>query len=157
MDHKNARATEEIRNLLSAYHYFGDGGMAAEYAELFALDGVLETSGSGTFAGRSVIAEYIAARQAARASHDSRLSQTRHHLATVYVYDVQDNTARANSYFQVLTPYGRDHWGSYRDELVNIDGEWKFARRVVTIDGQSDVSWRAQVPPTSVEGQEEKS
>lgn len=131
--------------------------MSAEYAGLFALDGVLETSGGGSFEGRANIATYIAARQAARATHDSRLNQTRHHLASVYIFDVEGDRARANSYFQVLTPYGCDHWGSYRDELVHVDGEWRFARRVVTIDGQSEVSWRAQVPATSVESHEDKS
>jgi hypothetical protein len=149
MDEESYRASEEIRNLLSEYHFFGDQGMATEYSELFAPEGVLETSGSGNFEGRAVIAEYLAGRHQARTALDGRLNQSRHHLASVYVYDVHDDEARAHSYFQVLTPYGRDHWGSYRDQLVRIEGRWRFARRVVTIDGQSEESWRSRVPQSA--------
>lgn len=146
-----AEITESIRNLLGAYHYFGDHGMSQEYASLFAADGVLETSGSGNYEGREVISAYLQARHDARAALDLRFSKTMHHLASVYIYDVTAESASAFSYFQVLTPLGRDHWGSYRDHLVLEDGEWRFARRIVSIDGHSDVSWRTQVPQTSPE------
>lgn len=145
MNESEVKASEEIRNLLSQYHFFGDQGMATEYAELFAPDGVLATSSGQAYEGRNVIAEYLAARHGARSALDSQLNESRHHLASVYVYQIENDRARAASYFQVLTPYGRDHWGSYRDHLVKIDDEWKFQRRAVTIDGQSEESWRAKV------------
>lgn len=153
MNEVELRASEEIRNLLSQYHFYGDQGMAGEYSSLFAEDGVLETSGSGTFTGRTVIADYLAARHDARLTIDTQLNQSRHHLASVYVYEIDGNTARAHSYFQVLTPLGRDHWGSYKDQLIKVGDEWKFARRLVTIDGQSDSSWRSRVPPTTSEAE----
>ncbi len=146
---QSAVVTEQIRNLLGAYHYYGDQGMTEEYAACFALDGVLETSGSGSYDGRAIIAEYLQARHDARAALDMRVSKTMHHSASVYVFDVTETTASAFSYFQVLTPLGRDHWGSYSDRLILEDGEWKFLHRTVTIDGHSETSWRTRVPSTS--------
>ena len=44
--------------------------------------------------------------------------------------------ARSRCYFQVLMADGLDHWGRYVDELVRVDGEWRFARRRVSVDGR---------------------
>ena len=32
---------------------------------------------------------------------------------------------------------GPDHWGIYRDVVVQADGGWLFSRRVVTVEGHA--------------------
>jgi hypothetical protein len=132
----------QIRNLLSAYNYFGDRSMTDKLAELFAPDGVLETSGSGSLVGRDAIANYLTERHKTRKTIDEGVAYTRHHLATTYVFDVQPQRASAHSYFQVLTKSGIDHWGSYDDQLALSDGTWVIAHRRVSVDGHSATSWR---------------
>jgi hypothetical protein len=49
--------------------------------------------------------------------------------------------ARATSYFLVLTAVGLDHWGTYRDRLVRLEGRWRFAERAAHVEGSAPGSW----------------
>jgi hypothetical protein len=42
----------------------------------------------------------------------------------------------------VLSELGPDQWGEYCDTLVNSGDQWYFERRIVTLDGISETSWR---------------
>jgi hypothetical protein len=42
-----------------------------------------------------------------------------------------------------VTDRGVDHWGRYRDELVDTEDRWRFARRQVRTDGAAPGSWAA--------------
>ena len=41
---------------------------------------------------------------------------------------------------EFITDVGLDHWGRYVDEYRTVDGQWKFARRRVTVDGKNPSS-----------------
>jgi hypothetical protein len=80
---------------------------------------------------------------------DEGVAMSRHHIATTHIFDIEESRASAHSYFHVLTPSGMDHWGSYSDEVVRVDGQWLIAHRRVAIDGHSPTSWRHQLRPWS--------
>lgn len=66
--------------------------------------------------------------------------RVRHHVTPVSVDFGDPGRATAVSYFLTMGRNGPDHWGVYRDELVAVDGQWRFARRVVTVEGHSPQS-----------------
>jgi hypothetical protein len=60
-----------------------------------------------------------------------------HHVTSVLIGDVTTGSATVRSYYAVHTAIGLDHWGRYRDRVVEADGRWRFAERVVTVDGSA--------------------
>jgi hypothetical protein len=76
-------------------------------------------------------------------SFDGRV---RHHVTPVSVEFSNPNQAKAVSYFLTMGRLGPDHWGLYRDVLVTVEGRWRFARRVVTVEGHSPQSPAADHP-----------
>jgi SnoaL-like domain len=136
--------SDAIRNLLASYHFYGDNHLTEAQAGLFAQDGILETVDSGTFRGREAVAGFLRSRHERRDAIDESLRRSRHHLATVYIAQATATSAEVHSYFQLLTPHGLDHWGTYDDSLIHDGNRWLFALRRVRVDGMSAHSWRAQ-------------
>jgi hypothetical protein len=67
-----------------------------------------------------------------------------HHIASMWLDVTSPTSARASSYFTVLTGAGVDHWGTYRDSFVpdpEHDGRWLFAYRFVRTDGVTPGGW----------------
>jgi hypothetical protein len=64
----------------------------------------------------------------------------RHHVSSVLIELTGTDSAKATSYFLALSVARPDHWGVYRDELTRVSEGWLFARRVVTVEGASDIS-----------------
>jgi SnoaL-like domain len=64
----------------------------------------------------------------------------RHHVSSVVIELTDAGGAKATSYFLALSGVGPDHWGVYRDELTRVGQRWLFARRIVTVEGASDIS-----------------
>ncbi|MBK5287426.1 MAG: nuclear transport factor 2 family protein [Acidimicrobiia bacterium] len=125
-------AREQIRDTLARYNDGGDRGKFDEMIECFAPDGVLVIVEGDTHRGRDALREFFAG--VGRTAHPA-LTQLRH-CATNLVLDIDsETTARASSYFQVITDIGLDHWGRYRDRLVKTDDHWLLAERSVKTDG----------------------
>ncbi len=147
-------ARETIRDLIARYNATGDRGRIAEMAELFAADGVLEV-GDRTLVGREAIAEFLSslvepqsalevgadAGGARPDATDRRRALVRHFTATTQVDVVDARTARARSYYEVLTADGFDHCGRYLDEFASVDGQWRFAHRRATTDVAIEGGW----------------
>jgi uncharacterized protein (TIGR02246 family) len=131
-------AYESIRDLLGLYTWSGDRGDAAGVADLFTADGVLDVGDhGGRWEGQQAIAdnlEAVAARIAAAAGAPGRVQ---HHVSSVSIDLDHHDSATVRSYFLVLTATGPDHWGRYRDRVVETapGGRWLFAERVVRVDG----------------------
>jgi 3-phenylpropionate/cinnamic acid dioxygenase small subunit len=90
--------------------------------------------------------EVLAAFRASTQRDERGLLGTRH-VTTNLVVDEgpEEDTARARSYFTVLQarpgfPLQVVVAGGYRDEFRRVDGEWRFADRLVRLDLEGDLS-----------------
>jgi uncharacterized protein (TIGR02246 family) len=136
-------AREEIRGLLAAYAHGVDRGRFDDVAELFTPDGTLEVGNGRHPSGRAAIREFLAGVDSP-GSEGPALAYIRHHVSNVAIDLHGPDTARAESYFFVVTDRGPDHWGRYRDDLVSDGERWRFARRVARTDGATQGSWVGQ-------------
>jgi hypothetical protein len=139
MERWEAVARESIRDLVARYNANGDTGRFAQVLELFAPDAVMDIGGGRTYDGLDEIATIFTGVRD-HVSSSSALTYVRHLTATHQIDLVDQSTATGRCYYQVLTSVGLDHWGRYMDEYRVIEGQWRFARRRVTVDGRSPVS-----------------
>ena len=116
-----------------------DRGRIDELVELFTEDGTLE-AGDAPARGREAIRAFLLQTKAQLASATER-PLVRHHVSNLLIDVVSAGSARAASYFLVLTAERLDHWGRYRDLLVEVGGRWLFQHRRVRTDGYTSDSW----------------
>jgi hypothetical protein len=128
-----------VHKTIARYAHAVDHARFDDAARCFAEDGVLEVIGRTRSVGRAAIAERFAAAGRTLAANASD-AFVRHHVSSVLVDTTDPARAIARSYFLVLTEIGVDHWGSYRDELVPVTGEWLFATRRVRVEGRAGPS-----------------
>jgi hypothetical protein len=130
-------AREAIRDLIVRYNANADAGRFEEAVALFTEDAVIELPGE-TIEGRAAIdAMFRSVRDRFTDSVPAGSTpHLRHFTATLQIDLDGPDRARGRCYYQVLTSDGLDHWGRYVDELVRIDGAWRFARRRVSVDGR---------------------
>jgi hypothetical protein len=131
---------ESVRDVVARYNAFGDSGRMDELIGLFSEDAVMDMGGDALTgrdairqgfldAGRSFVAF------AKRASLPRDLPVLRHYTATHVIDATSPTTATCRSYYATFMAKGPDHWGSYTDELAEIDGRWQITSRQVTVDG----------------------
>lgn len=125
-------AREQIRDTIARYNDAGDRGRYDDMVECFTPDGVLVVVGATEHRGRDELRRFFSG--VGGTAHPS-LTQMRH-CVTNLVIDVESTeSARASSYFQVITDVGLDHWGRYRDRLAPGGGGWRLVERSVKTDG----------------------
>ncbi len=144
MDLWELTARERIRDLLARYTWAGDRGRIAELTELFAPDGVLDLGDhGGRSEGRAAIGDELRAVVDRIATSGTGVGDraapgpVHHHVSSVLIDDLTATTATVRSYYAVHAATGLDHWGRYRDRVVRHDEEWRFAERIVLVDGWS--------------------
>lgn len=135
---------EEIRELIGDYSEAADRGRPGDLAALFLAEGTLEVVGpsfdAGTYNGRAAIVDLLEGNTAKlRETQDTPL--LRHHLATIRIRLLEENRARAESYFLALAEDGVDHWGRYSDRLSRGQEGWRFELRRVIHEGHAPQSW----------------
>ena len=126
-----------VQQTMADYTFCVDTGRLDELADLF-TDECHYVMGTG--APLTNRAEILRRGEEVRAMFRDSPSlggRVRHHVTPVSLDFTDRNRARAVSYFMTLGPMGPDHWGVYRDVLVEVDGRWRFARRVPTVEGHS--------------------
>jgi len=135
-------AREAIRHTISSYTYNADRGRFDDLAALFAVDAVLEVEGIGgaIAAGRDAIRAFYGGVNSDVVT-TAPPGRMQHHVSSVWINVTSPSSARASSYFTVMTGAGVDHWGTYRDELVPDGDRWLFARRFVRTDGVTPGGW----------------
>lgn len=138
------RIREDVRHLVAAYTHAGDVLRVEELAALFVPDGVLEVHGRETARGRAEIVSMLSGHSSIGRPAEGSF-HIRHFVANVLIDEITEDSARARSYFQVLTPDGVDHWGRYRDTFVRHEGEWRFSHRFARVDGIRDGGWYERV------------
>ncbi|HKI99720.1 MAG TPA: nuclear transport factor 2 family protein [bacterium] len=134
----SAQDYAEIQNLYAAYNLCSDAGDAAGYAACFAEDGVLELQPLDV-----VVRSRPALEAYKRQDAESRSGRyRRHHNHSLHLERQPDGTVRGRCYFHGYNgvpgelPVLADA-GVYEDTLVQADGEWLFARRLLRLDATS--------------------
>ena len=131
-------AREAIRDLVARYNANGDAGRFPQVLELFAPDAVMVLPEGVTRTGHEeILSMFTGTRERAQAGTGDGPVLIRHFTATHQVDLVDESTATGRCYFQVLTGAGLDHWGRYLDRYRVVGGQWRFAHRVVSIDGRA--------------------
>jgi uncharacterized protein (TIGR02246 family) len=125
----------DLMDLVARYAECIDSGDAECYAGLFTPDGVLETR-SGTAHGRAEIKAWLQGLfDENRAGTQSRLK----HFLGLPIIRGDGDRATVRTY--VTIPKHLDSGeiminmaGTYLDDCVKLNGEWLFARRVISIE-----------------------
>jgi len=132
MDDGELRTRVGVADLLATYQLLADSGKIRQLSELFAPGAVFENN-TGSFVGPSGVLQFFLD------TKDSFLGAgflpARHHLSSIHVAPRPDGSASTYSCFQFIGTRGLDHWGTYRDEVVEVDGSWRFARRAAIVEG----------------------
>ena len=128
---------EDIRQLLARYNFAIDLGDPDGWAACFTDDGTFECSGlpegnplGGRYQGADALRAYAKTHYATAKGHARHwnwnlLIEGDGETATMQCYLMALNTARP----------GAAGLGIYRDRLVKVDGQWRFAERHITVDG----------------------
>jgi len=134
----DAAVYTEVQNLYAFYNLASDDGNAEAYAGCFTSDGALEIPSIGLHI--KGYAALVAFKEADRARRGQRLR--RHWNSGLYLESVDDHTVRGQCYLHgynaapgevpVLADVGR-----YNDEVVRVDGVWRFAHRLITLESSA--------------------
>lgn len=119
----------EIIDLAHAYNQAVDDHDPTSWVDCFTDDGEVD-SPFGNPSGRDELHRWIS-------GITGNLSDTRHFSANEVVSVDGDRATMRSYYFVVGTtehPPAIGATGGYDDELVRIEGRWRFARRVHTVD-----------------------
>lgn len=135
-------AREAVRDLVARYNANGDSGRIDEVVALFAPAGVLDVMGTA-YTGHAEIRGMFEQAISDIAGGATTPSVVQHHTSTLQIDLVDETSARARSYFQVIMSGGLDHWGRYVDEFGVVDGRWVFTHRRVTVAGATAGGWAA--------------
>lgn len=134
MEEFEIAARVAIQATLSRYTRNVDTGRADDLAGLFAEDGLYDMGGGVVAHGRDAIVPKVEELKTMFATAEG-FGRIRHHTSSVAIEVESPDRARAMSYFCAFAAAGPDHWGTYRDVLVKEDDTWRFASRVVTLEG----------------------
>ncbi|MEO6717589.1 MAG: nuclear transport factor 2 family protein [Novosphingobium sp.] len=128
-------AREAIRDTMAKYNHSGDSLRAEDFAACFTEDGILESARAGGFryASRAEILAWQSAwRDEPKSADTPRGAKlVRHNLTTSRIELTGPDSARARTYWVVMTDVGPDHCGVYTDQFRKVDGEWLIAHRKV--------------------------
>jgi SnoaL-like protein len=142
MDDWEVAARIGVQATLADYAHLVDTGRLEAVAELFTESCHYDMYGGDTSKGMPLTdrAAIVAHAQQVRGMFDGNPNFSglvRHHMTPASVQFPDASQATAASYFLTLGRSGPDHWGRYRDVLVEDGGRWRFARRVVTVEGHT--------------------
>ena len=129
-------ARELVRATVMRYVHLVDTGKLDELVELFTEDATLEAGDLPPATGRAAIRALFLDTRTRLAAATTR-PLIRHHVSSLEVDVLGPASASARSYFLAVTERGPDHWGRYRDRLVQADGRWLFQHRRVRTDGRT--------------------
>lgn len=136
MDAWELTAREEIRDLLSRYTWSGDLGRIDELTALFTPEGVLDVGPyGGRWVGHGEIQAGLMAVVKRLALPGERPKPVHHSVSSVLIDKPTGAGAKVSSYYAVHSAIGLDHWGRYIDTVELHIGKWRFAERVVHVDG----------------------
>jgi hypothetical protein len=131
-------AREAIRDTMAKYNQSGDSLRAEDFAACFTEDGVLDSASPGGFryASRSEILAWQSSWRDKPASAETPRGAkfVRHNLTTSRIEMTGSDSAKARTYWVVITDIGPDHCGVYTDLFRKVGGEWLISHRRVRTD-----------------------
>jgi hypothetical protein len=135
-----------IVNLQGRYLFALDFRDAEAYASTFSEDGVINWA-RGEIKGRKAIHDFLSSGiyDPTKTAEEGRWPAASRHFVTNQVIKVEGNKAKAVTYWFQATNNTADRrtmvlglFGHYEDELVKIDGQWFFKKRVIYNEGLED-------------------
>ena len=117
---------DALRDVAARYCHNFDRGDADGVAELFTEDGVFDPGFPGF--------DPVESREAIRAFVGGMQAGSVHHMVTDLAYDVDGDRATGDVSFIVTAGTAIVTAGRYRDEMVRVDGAWRYRRRVAVPD-----------------------
>ena len=128
-------AREAIRDVMAKYNHSGDSLRAEDFAACFTEDGILESAAEGGFhyASRAEILAWQTSWRSGPPSVETPRGAkfVRHNLTTSRIELTGPDSAKARTYWVVMTDIGPDHCGVYTDVFRKVGGEWLIAHRKV--------------------------
>jgi SnoaL-like domain len=127
-------AREAIRETMAKYNLSGDSLRAEDFAACFTEDGILESASEGGFryASRAEILAWQSGWRDSPSIDTPRGAKfVRHNLTTSRIELTGPDSAKARTYWVVMTDIGPDHCGIYTDQFRKVGGEWLIAHRTV--------------------------
>lgn len=134
----------DIQNLYAYYNLCSDAGDADGYASCFTPDGEMSIPTLGVhIQGRDNLHAFKLRDKAQRGGR-----YRRHWNSGLYLEPLDGHAIRGRCYLQAYNGEPGHHpdladVGVYEDTLVKHDGEWRFAKRVITMDATT-----FKAPPT---------
>ena len=128
----------EIQNLYSCYNLCSDAGDAEGYASCFTEDGVMRAPQLDlAIKGRAALVDHKERDKAGRGRN-----YRRHWNGSLQLEKLAEGKVRGRCYLVAYdgepgSPPVLADCGVYEDTLVEVDGEWKFAERSLTMDASS--------------------
>jgi hypothetical protein len=135
-----------IVNLQGRYLFALDFRDAEAYASTFSEDGVINWA-RGEIKGRKAIHDFLSSGiyDPTKTAEEGKWPAASRHFVTNQVIKVEGNKAKAVTYWFQATNNTADRrtmvlglFGHYEDELVKIDGQWFFKKRVIYNEGLED-------------------
>ena len=118
---------EAIKQLSARYNRAFDYLDVPGYLAVWTEDGFFERSNAGrSYSGHAELAELL-----------RTFGVNGRHVVTDFIIEVTGDTATQSAYLTYLDAdagYAIVMFGVYADELVRVDGEWKFASRRLKVD-----------------------
>ena len=145
MNESELLAREGIRHTMAIYTMAGDRLHVENFAAVFTDDAILETEGvpqrdAFRHVGRAAIHGWMnrwrgRPREGGESVHQA--SFVRHHLSTSLIEFLDQETARARTYWTAYTDIGPDHCGCYLDLFTKSGERWLIAHRRIRLDWRS--------------------
>ncbi len=131
-------AREAIRATMARCTQAGDSLRAEEYANCFTEDGILQTFGPESsngldLHGRAAILRWQSGwrDEPEKTNAPQGAKFVRHNLTTCKIELTGPDSARARTYWLVMTDVGPDHCGVYQDVFRKVGEDWLIAHRKV--------------------------
>lgn len=127
---RRVQAYDAIENLQDAYGYYMDKALWQDVALLFAKDGSLQIADSAVAVGPDHILAFLRASGPEGPQKDVLNDQLQLQPLIDVAADGRTAKVRSRLLRQGRAPDGRALWGAglYENELVNVDGVWKFTK-----------------------------
>jgi 3-phenylpropionate/cinnamic acid dioxygenase small subunit len=150
---------QAISRLLTRYAELIDAGRFSEAAAMFEHSTYAVRRDQGGISASYHGATEVMAFFSGTIIHEDGTPRTRHLVTNVEI-ELDGDSASARSYVTVLQqtellPLQPIASGRYLDRFERVDGEWRFAERIVTGfllgDRSQHVKWSASAPPGQTE------
>ncbi len=132
---------EAIRDTIARYNHAGDRAKFDAMVRCFTPDGTLHIVDGEVHRGHDQLLKFFSG--VSGSTQAPELLTLLRHCVTNTLIEVESATvATANSYFQVVTNQGLDHWGTYRDRFTHdpATNRWLIEHRSVKTDAYADTS-----------------